>query len=159
MSSNLPPGVTDAMIEDAASWPEFDQFVDWLASQGMRTDISLEDMKALWSQSQAIMFRTHGEIEERVVAAIRERRNRGRLKYGVSMERTDLTLPQWLQHAQEEALDFCIYAEKLKRDFPFPMSEETESLNKPPRWGVLYIVLIGILAVGVTLFGIWKLFR
>lgn len=53
------------------------------------------------------------EIEERVVAEIRSRRDHGRAKYGTSMERGDLTQKQWLQHAKEEALDLAIYLEKL----------------------------------------------
>ena len=56
------------------------------------------------------------EIEERVVDQIRSRRDKGRAKYGTTMERTDLTPPQWIQHAQEEALDLAVYLEKLKED-------------------------------------------
>ncbi|HEY0236995.1 MAG TPA: hypothetical protein VGC86_18365, partial [Afipia sp.] len=56
------------------------------------------------------------EIEEEVVAAIRERRERGRRKYGTTMERDDLTPAQWVQHAQEEAMDLAIYLQRLKRD-------------------------------------------
>lgn len=52
------------------------------------------------------------EIEESVIEKIRQRRDIGRAKYGTSMERTDLTQKQWLQHAQEEAMDFAIYLEK-----------------------------------------------
>lgn len=57
------------------------------------------------------------ECEEQVIAAIRERRERGRRKYATTMERDDLTPAQWAQHAQEEALDFAIYLERLKRLF------------------------------------------
>ena len=53
------------------------------------------------------------EIEEKVIDKIRKRRDIGREKYGTTMERTDLTFSEWLQHAQEEALDFAIYLEKL----------------------------------------------
>lgn len=52
-------------------------------------------------------------IEETVCRKIAERAERGKSKYGVTMERTDLTRKQWLQHAQEEAMDFAIYLEKL----------------------------------------------
>lgn len=55
------------------------------------------------------------EVEETVCAAIRARRDAGRKKYGTTMERGDLTPLQWLQHAQEEAMDFAIYLEKLRR--------------------------------------------
>lgn len=37
----------------------------------------------------------------------------GLLKYGVTTERTDLTRLDWLRHAQEEAMDFCIYLQVL----------------------------------------------
>lgn len=55
------------------------------------------------------------EVEESVVAAIRSRRDAGRAKYGVTMEREDLNALDWLQHLQEELLDAAIYVEKLKR--------------------------------------------
>lgn len=56
------------------------------------------------------------EVEEEVIVAIRERRERGRRKYGTTMERDDLTPLQWAQHAQEEAMDLAIYLQRLKRD-------------------------------------------
>lgn len=55
------------------------------------------------------------EVEEAVISQIRKRRDAGRSKYGTTMERTDLSILQWVQHAQEEAMDFSIYLEKLKR--------------------------------------------
>lgn len=58
---------------------------------------------------------TEDEVEEAVVAQIRSRRDAGRSKYRTTMERTDLSILQWVQHAQEEAMDFSIYLEKLKR--------------------------------------------
>jgi hypothetical protein len=56
------------------------------------------------------------EVEEQVVAMIRERRNLGREKYQTTMERTDLNELDWLRHAQEEALDLAIYLQRLIRD-------------------------------------------
>ena len=56
------------------------------------------------------------EIEERIIQEIRRRRDIGREKYGTSMERTDLTTQQWLQHMKEELLDGAIYCERVKRD-------------------------------------------
>jgi hypothetical protein len=37
----------------------------------------------------------------------------GLKKYNVTTERDDLSRLEWLQHAQEEAMDFCIYLQKL----------------------------------------------
>ncbi len=53
------------------------------------------------------------EVEEMVISQIRSRRDAGRKKYGTSMEREDLSLQQWLQHALEESLDFSIYIQKV----------------------------------------------
>ena len=53
------------------------------------------------------------EYEERVIAEITNRAERGLNKYGVSMERGDLSVAEWLQHAKEEALDLSIYLERL----------------------------------------------
>jgi hypothetical protein len=41
------------------------------------------------------------------------RENKGIKEYGTTMDRTDLTEIEWLQHAYEEALDLSIYLKKL----------------------------------------------
>ncbi len=53
-------------------------------------------------------------ITEAVVAQLRTRAEKGKSKYGTTMERDDLTLMQWLQHLQEELMDAAVYVEKLK---------------------------------------------
>jgi hypothetical protein len=53
-------------------------------------------------------------ITEAVVVQLRTRAKKGKLKYGTTMERDDLTLMQWLQHLQEELMDAAVYVEKLK---------------------------------------------
>lgn len=56
------------------------------------------------------------EKRDSVVDAVREdllrRSQLGILKYGTTLERTDLSLKDWLQHAYEETLDQANY---LKR--------------------------------------------
>lgn len=52
-------------------------------------------------------------IEEQVCYKILKRSEEGKKKYGVTMERKDLTELQWLKHAQEEAMDLAVYLEKL----------------------------------------------
>jgi hypothetical protein len=52
------------------------------------------------------------------VEAVREgllqRSVRGLEKYGVTTNRTDLSVLQWLTHLQEELMDAAVYIEKLK---------------------------------------------
>ena len=54
------------------------------------------------------------KVTEAVVAQLRTRAEKGKEKYGTTMERNDLTLMQWLQHLQEELMDATVYVEKLK---------------------------------------------
>lgn len=53
-------------------------------------------------------------FEERVIAKIRQRRTIGLAKYGIGVERSDLTTLEWIRHAQEEAMDLAVYLERLQ---------------------------------------------
>lgn len=39
----------------------------------------------------------------------------GRVKYGTTLDRTDLSVQEWITHAQEEFMDGILYLEKLRR--------------------------------------------
>jgi hypothetical protein len=41
----------------------------------------------------------------------------GKAKYGTDLDRTDLGILDWIQHAQEEHMDAILYLEKLKREY------------------------------------------
>ena len=53
---------------------------------------------------------------EKVITQLRDREEKGMIKYGVNTERTDLTTIEWLQHLQEELMDATVYIEKLKNE-------------------------------------------
>ena len=53
-------------------------------------------------------------IVESVIEQFKQRSNVGIKKYNTTLDRTDLTRLEWLQHAQEEAMDLILYLEKLK---------------------------------------------
>lgn len=53
------------------------------------------------------------KIEDKVSEKLLSRAERGFSKYGVTMEREDLTHKEWLIHLQEELLDGAVYIEKL----------------------------------------------
>ena len=50
----------------------------------------------------------------KVAALLRARSDRGITKYGTTLDRTDLTVKQWIDHAIEESLDHALYLMKLK---------------------------------------------
>jgi hypothetical protein len=54
-------------------------------------------------------------ILESVINQFRERSEVGINKYGVTLDRTDLSASDWILHAQQEAMDFVLYLEKLKQ--------------------------------------------
>jgi len=41
----------------------------------------------------------------------------GKEKYGVTLDREDLSIIDWIQHAQEEHMDAILYLEKLKKEY------------------------------------------
>ena len=53
------------------------------------------------------------KIEDSVCAKIQMRAEVGLTKYGVTLERKDLTKREWLVHLQEELMDACGYIETL----------------------------------------------
>lgn len=55
-------------------------------------------------------------IEDEVARKILERAEFGLAKYGVTVERTDLSTLDWLVHTQEELMDAVVYLERLIRD-------------------------------------------
>lgn len=55
-------------------------------------------------------------IATKVAESIIERSKFGMKKYGVNADRGDLSLLEWIIHAQDEAKDFCIYLEKMKKE-------------------------------------------
>lgn len=56
------------------------------------------------------------KIEDRVCEKIQQRAEVGKSKYGVTMERSDLNLVEWLTHLQEELMDAAVYVERLIKE-------------------------------------------
>ena len=52
-------------------------------------------------------------ILEQTIKDLQAREVRGLKEYGTTMDRTDLSQDEWLQHAYEEALDLALYLKKL----------------------------------------------
>jgi hypothetical protein len=55
-------------------------------------------------------------IVESVIMQFKQRSNVGIQKYGVTLDRNDLSKLEWINHAQQEAMDFVLYLEKLKHE-------------------------------------------
>jgi hypothetical protein len=54
-------------------------------------------------------------IVESIINQFKERSEVGIKKYNTTLDREDLTCLEWINHAQQEAMDFILYLEKLKQ--------------------------------------------
>ena len=61
------------------------------------------------------------KFEDPIVLAVMtkfyERSRAGIKKYNKTLNRNDLSTLDWINHAQEEAMDFCLYLERLKKQY------------------------------------------
>jgi hypothetical protein len=53
---------------------------------------------------------------EAVINDMKNREKLGKLKYKCTLDRQDLTLKDWLQHAYEENLDAALYLKRAIRE-------------------------------------------
>ena len=65
--------------------------------------------------TQISNYEVKDSIVESVINQFKERSEVGIKKYGTTLDRNDLTTLEWINHAQQEAMDFCLYLEKLKQ--------------------------------------------
>ncbi len=50
----------------------------------------------------------------RIAHLLKNRSETGIRKYGTTLDRTDLEIKQWIDHAIEEALDHALYLQRIK---------------------------------------------
>jgi hypothetical protein len=58
---------------------------------------------------------TSDSIVNNVIRKFINRSELGQIKYGTTLDRTDLKTLDWINHAQEELMDGILYLEKLKK--------------------------------------------
>ena len=52
-----------------------------------------------------------------VIKQFEDRSIKGKEKYGTDLDREDLTLIDWIEHAKQEHMDAILYLEKLKQQY------------------------------------------
>lgn len=63
--------------------------------------------------SERIVKKTDSVVDS-VIDQFIERSVAGKLKYGTTMDRNDLSLSEWIEHAIQEHLDSILYLKKIK---------------------------------------------
>ena len=59
-----------------------------------------------------------------IIKQFTERSIKGKEKYGVDLDRTDLDLLDWIEHAKQEHMDAILYLEKIKQEYITSGSQE-----------------------------------
>jgi len=72
-------------------------------------------MKVKDTMSQWIDAQVKDSVVQSVINKFKQRSEVGIKKYNTTLDREDLTDKEWINHAQEEAMDLILYLEKLKR--------------------------------------------
>jgi len=52
-----------------------------------------------------------------IIKQFEDRSAAGKKKYGTDLDRQDLSLLEWIEHAKQEHMDAILYLEKLKQQF------------------------------------------
>ena len=59
---------------------------------------------------------TPDSIIQNIINKFLDRGKLGLKKYNTNLDRDDLSVVNWIEHAQEEAMDLILYLEKLKKN-------------------------------------------
>ena len=100
------------------NWFMFNHYLGYQA-QGYSDISKTEDMDKIPQIVES--HKTSDSIVNSVIESFVKRSNLGLQKYGTTLDRNDLGVLDWIQHAQEEHMDAILYLEKLK----------TELIKKP----------------------------
>jgi hypothetical protein len=75
---------------------------------GARRGVIFIEPKTLKSKLDSVVSSIIEQFETRAV--------KGKEKYGVDLDRTDLSLLEWIEHAKQEHMDAILYLEKIKQE-------------------------------------------
>ena len=65
-----------------------------------------------------------------IIKQFEDRSVAGKKKYGTDLDRTDLSLVEWIEHAKQEHMDAILYLEKLKQQFIQEVTDPHKVGNK-----------------------------
>ncbi len=63
-------------------------------------------------------------VVDSIIDQFVERASFGKTKYGVDMDREDLSILEWIEHAKQEHMDAILYLEKIKQEYIASGSQE-----------------------------------
>lgn len=79
----------------------------------MTKNTDLGENKIHSAENSRVVFKTDSIVDS-IIDQFITRATFGKTKYGVTLDRDDLSVPDWIEHAQQELMDGILYLEKLK---------------------------------------------
>ena len=71
------------------------------------------DIYGIRQETQNLIIESTDSVVDSVIDQHVKRALMGQNKYGQTLDRTDLSVLDYLQHAKEEAMDLALYLEKI----------------------------------------------
>ena len=87
-----------------------------IESDEKHIEMTIEEMPSQHTNPTEDPMFTSDTIVNSVIGSFISRSNLGLKKYGKTLDRDDLSVFEWIQHAQEEHMDAILYLEKLKTE-------------------------------------------
>jgi hypothetical protein len=66
------------------------------------------------TENSRLVFKTDSIVDS-IIDQFIDRASFGKVKYNTDLDREDLSVPDWIEHAQQELMDGILYLEKLKK--------------------------------------------
>jgi|688.fasta_scaffold1189810_2 hypothetical protein len=84
------------------------------------SDLNVLHISKTNNDSNSNIVDSNDSVDSVVFSIISQFVNRakfGKAKYGTDLDRTDLSILDWIQHAKEEHMDAILYLEKIKNEY------------------------------------------
>lgn len=112
---------TDSVIKPKESNQENDVLIENDGDKNQekveQIEMSKEDLQLFVSQTtEPSLPLTKDSIVNTIISKFTERSNMGYIKYGKTLDRTDLSTADWIKHMQEELMDAILYLERLRKN-------------------------------------------
>lgn len=69
----------------------------------------------IYTESNSRSILKTDSIVDSIIDQFVNRAQFGKTKYNTDLDRDDLSVPDWIEHAQQELMDGILYLEKLKK--------------------------------------------
>ena len=115
MSNEDKSSWVDRYLSNRLSMNTFSNSLSKYRESSKRSSIPLSEQEHKDHIPASTSSYTQDTVVNSVIHQLIERSRMGLIKYGTTLDRNDLELLDWIEHSKQEAMDFVLYLEKMKR--------------------------------------------